>query len=213
MGLRVLQLCAVTLYLVGAIGAVAYFGYSPFWLIPVLAPALYYLFTLPEVPGYGAKVHQKRIKKRVLELKKDASNVVFVPLVERGYLISDAEIAQRKRRIAELEAVPHRRKYIPRIIAGENISDDEIDYREDPSKLRLCLHLQPLEQALRASGASLRPYPGAAVFSASPIEWPAFRERFALPETIIYEQVPGDRFGPDTQRLTCTLCSSWLESA
>jgi len=46
---RVAQLVAVTLWIVAGIVTVAYWELSVFWLIPLLAPAIYYLFSLPQL--------------------------------------------------------------------------------------------------------------------------------------------------------------------
>ncbi|MBI2685730.1 MAG: hypothetical protein HYX27_05400 [Acidobacteria bacterium] len=82
----------------------------PAWVALLIALAVYYLFRLPALPGYTqaqwkkiAAERERQIAKRVAELGLDPANALFLPLVLSGRLLADAEIAAKRRRVAELE--------------------------------------------------------------------------------------------------------------
>jgi len=71
MFVRILQVVAVILYIFGAIGGVAYLGGSMLWLVPLLAPALYFVFTLPDIARSlpPTPQHRDQNESRIQELK------------------------------------------------------------------------------------------------------------------------------------------------
>lgn len=220
MAWRVLQVTAVAVYIVCAIAGVAYLGRSVVWTLLLIAPAVYYLLRLPEVPGYGEARHQRermrlrmererRIEARVAELAGDPANAPFLPLIRSGRLLNDAHIAARRKRIAELQAVPHRAKYAQKVVEGADLTDAQIDYLEDPGMLRLCEHLRGVEAALKRDGVAVSLVQP--LVACAPVR--LRRDGLALADCVEYVQVPGDRFGPDEAYLQCRACGSRLEEA
>jgi hypothetical protein len=59
---------------------------------------------------------------------------------------------QKRKRIAELTADPHKHQYIPLMERGEWWTNEQIAYREDPRATATCVHLRKIEQAMRAAG-------------------------------------------------------------
>lgn len=64
-----------------------------------------------------------------------------------------AAYKEKKRlRIAELEADPAKRKYAEMMRRGGFWTDEQIAYEEDSSITGSCVHLQPVERAMRIAG-------------------------------------------------------------
>jgi hypothetical protein len=65
---------------------------------------------------------------------------------------------QKRRRVAELahDPDPARRKYAELVERGVLWSDAEIAYAEDPGAMATCVHLQPVERAIRQAGMQPR---------------------------------------------------------
>ncbi len=189
---RVLQVIAVTVYIVAAIAAVAYWGGAFYWLVPLLAPALYYLFTFKDLTPPGPS----------------AAN-------PPPYRRSPAEQDRIDARIEELKnGPPHRNKtqYIDSIRRGIPYSDDQIDYLELPDRLVLCEHLRPVEAAARAARIPMdNPRPKLVMIGVH-LRWPEVREKYNLPGYIRLEILPGGNpHAPPVHALVCSTCGDSLE--
>lgn len=190
MAVRVAQVVAITIYLVCAIAAVAYLGWSRLWLVPILAPALYYLFTLPDM-GY---------KKPPLP-----TGPPYAPAV-RWQAKVDA-------RVAELQTGPeYRRKYIEQVRRGIPYPDERIEYLENPGMLVMCAHLRPAEGAMRAAGLKVD-FPRAGVLWVEAIfQEKALRQQIALPPCVSFIGIEGsDNHAPPMKAIRCAECEQQIE--
>lgn len=187
MFVRVLQLIAVTCYIVGAIGFVAYNGWGFFWLVPFVAPAVYFIFSLPDLsqPPPAPVVHPK--------------------------VVRDYEIA----RIAELKSgPPHRnkQKYIDAISRGIPYSNERIDYLEFPDLLVLCEHLRPLEAAMRAARLPMDNHRPGIVAVDCILQVPRIQRHLHLDPCVSFTLgPPPDNHAPPIQVANCTRCGHSIE--
>ena len=122
--------------------------------------------------------------------------------------------AERRARLLVLAADPVRRKYVDRIQRGESWSDPQIDYAEHPQRLATCVHLQPIEHELRASGIAVRLQHGSNVFAPCCIDPAALAAQFALPDSVRYTEPPtGSRPYDDvpSAMINCNQCGSTID--
>jgi hypothetical protein len=186
--LRYLQVIAVTVYIFAAIGCVAYLGLSFFWLAPVLAPAIYYVFSLPDI-----------------------SPRPRVPVTLSPAPVSPVWQARTEARIAQLKSGPaHRNKtqYIDSVSRGIPYSDERIDYLEFPDRLVLCDHLRPLEAAMRAAKLPMENYRPGFVEVSCIMRVPVLQKRLPLDPCVDYVIEPGpDNHAPDINVARCSRCN------
>lgn len=186
MAIRVLQMIAVTLWIVGSIAGVAYAG-GPVWAAAVLCvPAVWWMLSWRDL-GYR---------------KTTAVNPPRHPRSAEWQARIDA-------RVAELRAGPgYRRKYIEKAERyGILYSDEQIDYMEDAGRVASCEHLRPLEASLRAKGAWMEWPRKGLVLSGLRLkkEWP-------VAGCVVWETAPGpDVHAPDVWRVRCTVCGDAIE--
>lgn len=121
---------------------------------------------------------------------------------------------QRRQRLAVLAQDPLKRKYVALIERGEAWSDAQIDYNEDVERAATCLHLQPIERAMRAVGIRVRleiPPSVRAECCVDPIE---LQRRFEPPEWVKYSELARyDRSleDPPGALIACTVCKSRID--
>lgn len=152
---------------------------------------------------------QERIARRVAELRGDAQRERFIPLVERGFVLDDAQLARWIVRLAELEAVPHRRRYVADLLDGRDFSDAQIDYREMPERLVTCPHLQAVEQALKQDGQRPELHGPRHVRVGRRLHFEVLRTRFALgPGVVAIDERAHPRDDDVDHRLRCAACDS-----
>jgi hypothetical protein len=77
---------------------------------------------------------------------------------EESYQSAAVHTAARRRRVAELAADPARARYAPLVERGETWSNEHIAYYENPRAFATCIHLRPIELAMRESGIDVRLY-------------------------------------------------------
>jgi immunity protein 63 of polymorphic toxin system len=121
--------------------------------------------------------------------------------------------AERRARLAVLAADPVRRKYVERIQRGESWSDEQIEYAEHPQRLATCVHLQPIEHELRATGIPVRLVHGSKVSARCCVEPTALAAQFALPDSVHYaEPTFGGRSYEDAPSavIVCDQCHSTI---
>jgi hypothetical protein len=183
---RVLQVFAVTIYIFLAIGSTAYFGLSFFWLVPLLAPALYFIFHLPDIsPSYAPYEPHPGYREGI-----------------------EARIEQLK------NGPPHRNKiqYIDNVSRGIPYSDERIDYIEFPDRLVLCEHLQPVESAMRAAALPMDHIGKRLVAVNCRLQTGRIARRFRLPACVEFGTGPGpDNHAPDVQVIRCRQCGDQIE--
>jgi hypothetical protein len=133
---------------------------------------------------------------------------------KRNLSRSRATIAEAKRRrIAELASDPVRQKYIPLIKRGEVWSDDQIEYNENPQTTATCVHLEPIERAMRLAGTRLRRLTGPNVRAQCRIDEAGIKRRFAPPASVQYRewyQPAHERDNPQAE-ISCVECRSAID--
>jgi hypothetical protein len=188
---RLLTVLGSVLYIFAGIGAVAYLGVSMFWLIPVLAPALYFIFMLPDLPGLRA-------------VPQSAPTPV-----------SAEWRAKIEARIEELKkGPPHRNKpqYIDAISRGIPYSDERIDYLEFTDRLVLCEHLRPLEAVMRASRLPMENYRKGMVEVQCILQVSEIQQRYNFANCVEFGQGPGtDNHAPPVNVIHCKRCGDSIE--
>jgi hypothetical protein len=125
----------------------------------------------------------------------------------------------RQQRLAELAVDPVKRKYIPLVERGESWSDEQIAYHENPALLATCIHLQPVERAMRSAGIETRLLwqPGAPVVKVNAdcrINETELRRRFAIERPVRYTMGYQPERHPDDNpwaQLACEECGSVIE--
>jgi hypothetical protein len=126
--------------------------------------------------------------------------------------VAEAQAAAARKRLASLDADAATRKYADRIRSGQWWSDEAIAYDRDPDARITCIHLQPIEGAMREAGIALRPYFTGGVDAACAIDEAALVAGFSLKPPVYYNShVPGDRpFEPEGAVIVCHEHSSTI---
>lgn len=152
---------------------------------------------------------QEAIRRRLAELQGRPEAEKFLRFVEQGFSISDAQIAERNLRFAQIEAVPHRRTYIEHVLLGGTMTDEQMDYVELADRLVLCEHLRGVEVAAKLERL-LQMMGPMHVQGSFILNEPLLRQRFSLPDsvTVTYSPVSSYRDYDDYYTITCTLCGS-----
>ena len=238
---RGLVVFGFVLLLLGTIGAACYLAIEVWHLegamqnvvigafvLPVLALMLWRLAKWPALDGLGgadsdmkervvaaAQMAERRraeIAQRVAELSADPRRAAFAAMAERGHVLDDAEIERRLARKAAIEAVPHRRPFAAMVFDWSVPSDEQIDYLADPSALATCVHLQPVERALREGGVPLRLLHAGVVTTDRQLRADVVA-RFGLSAGVVLRDELVDlRDNLYEQRLVCAGCRSELQA-
>ena len=184
---RWLQVLAVTVYIVVAIGCVAYLGLSVLWLAPLVAPALYYVY-------------------RFEDLTLPQATVVY-PLPAEPAVDWQMRIDQRLEELKNGPAHRNKPKYIDAISRGIPYSDERIDYLEFPDRLVLCEHLRPLEAAMRAAKLPMDNYRPGDVEVSCIMNVARIQKRLSLADCVRFTLAPGpDNHAPDITVVRCLRC-------
>jgi hypothetical protein len=94
----------------------------------------------------------------------------------------------RRLRVAELAADPARARYAPLVEKGEEWTEENIAYYEDPGDVITCVHLQPIEGAMRRAGVDLRRYRKAEVVAKCHIDDAALQRDFTIAPPVRYAE-------------------------
>jgi len=143
----------------------------------------------------------------------------------KGEESGQADYNERQRlRIAELAADPAKRKYALWMERGGGYwSDDQIAYNENPNLTATCVHLQPIEHAMRAAGIMTRLLTGTWDQNFAPlpkvrahcrINEPELKHCFTLPASVRYEEkYEPERYETDNPwaQLSCVACQSAIK--
>jgi hypothetical protein len=143
---------------------------------------------------------------------------LVVPAVARLFrrrLIRDRVLAAHNKRwagrIAELKADPVRKAYAARIAGGEYWSDAKIDYDMDIDAVATCIHLQPLERAIRKAGIAVRLDSDVSVVAKCRVDAVALERRGLLADPAYYDeyfQTERSREDNPTAALRCHACKA-----
>ncbi len=156
-----------------------------------------------------ARERQRRIDARIVQLRGDAARERWIPLVTAGHWLDDDTLARWNARLAELQAVPHRRRYGEDLLRGIEYSDAQIDYLESPEQLITCEHLRGVERALKAAGQRPLPIAPRRVAVGCQLAFAALRERFQLPVGVeAIDVMVNPRDDEYDHRLHCSACGS-----
>lgn len=157
---------------------------------------------------------QRRLARDLDALRRDPELSRWLPLATRLQTAYPLLVQQWERRYQQLLADPKRHPWAARALAGEQPSDVEIDYREDPSLLITCLHLQPIERALRLADPRLKPVYGypQAVISELAIDGPAALAAFGAPAGVVWDPPDDHPRDPEPGQLRCPACRSSIMS-
>ncbi|CAN5256597.1 hypothetical protein BH11PSE2_BH11PSE2_18940 [soil metagenome] len=120
----------------------------------------------------------------------------------------EAELAAR---VAALAADPVGRQYAERLRRGEAWSDDQIAYDQDRTRLVTCVHLQPIEQAMRGRGLYLKLLAPTFVEAQCRVDQEALAADFPDPVIGYREWFESDRGGADDfpfARVGCSACAA-----
>lgn len=232
----------LAMLLLGTIGAACYLAIEVWrlggtlqhvvvaaFVLPVTAFVLWRLTKWPALDGLGAsrddmqervaaaaRMAERRraeIAQRVAELRADPRRAPFAAMAERGLLLDDAEIERRLARKAAIEAVPHRRPFAALVFEWSVPSDEQIDYLADAAAVATCVHLQPVERALRADGVRLRLVRAGVVACDRQLRADVVA-RFGLSGGIVLRhEIVDQRDDLYEQRLVCAGCRSELEAS
>ena len=122
---------------------------------------------------------------------------------------------ERLCRRARLAANPATRKYVSLIEHGESWSDEQIAYNEDRNTLVTCVHVQPIERAMRAGDIQIKRLHGMDVRANCRIDHVELRRRFALPDTVHYTEGVIDQRSyedPPSAWIVCMTCRSIIDA-
>jgi hypothetical protein len=121
----------------------------------------------------------------------------------------------RRKRLEALAADPVKRKYVERIERGEAWVDEQIEYDLDPSRLATCVHLQPIERAMRDAGIEVLlevlPSDSTRVSARCRVNADAINDQFSPPPFVEYTTpIPRGRAFEETlpAMLMCGQCRS-----
>lgn len=158
-----------------------------------------------------------RLEHALAALRADPRLGRWAPLAERYRRVDRVEVAGWEARYQALLADPRRRPFAAHALSGDFPTDDEIDYLLDSSARRTCMHLRPVEEALRDAGvacALMRPAGGttAHVATAATLDEPALRARYALPPFLEWQVTPPEPHEAGSERLACTRCGATIEN-
>lgn len=160
---RALGLSALTVYLVAAIAGASYYSVAVRKLpkteanlligliltVLIGLPGGYVLWRSGTAPQRRRRAAQAETEARVAALSAVPGVEPFLPLLRKGYWMTEEELRRRISRANALLAVPHRAPFVSRIYEGFPITDEQIDYLALPDRFALCEHFRPLESALK----------------------------------------------------------------
>jgi hypothetical protein len=172
---RALALTALTLYILAAIAGASYYAVEIRRLPPTQAnlliglllaillglPAAIALWRQATRPQRERGRRQAETEARVAALARIPGAEPFLPLLRRGYPLTEDELRRRIARAQQILAVPHRAPFAQRLYDGSTLTDDQIDYLALPHRFALCAHFRPLEVALKQAGLVTYRAPGA----------------------------------------------------
>jgi hypothetical protein len=150
---------------------------------------------------------QAALKRALHALGHDAARAHWLPLATRYRSADPAMIARWEARYRALLADPRRMAFAARALDGEFPTDAEIDYALEPERRQTCVHLRPLEDALRHSGLPMGPLGDRSVWTECRIDAPAAIARFGLSgvQWVVPELDPRN---PDPGWMECARCGS-----
>jgi hypothetical protein len=146
-----------------------------------------------------------RLHAGVQHLRSDPGKTRWLKLTEERRVTDPEVIAGWEQRYQELLAHPTRNPFAAEALRGNFPSDVEIDYESNPSLLLTCIHLHPIESAIRKAGIYCS--------ALSPTSIVTFASlHYSLPSFIEWEEMPETASEPGNASLVCRQCGSRIQS-
>ncbi len=151
---------------------------------------------------------REEIAARIQNFANDPRWPRWAQLIRRYSVMSEATVEAWERRYQEILADPKRRHHAPSMLQGDSRTDRQLDYADDPSMLCTCLHLQPLERALRALPVGCAPLNGPNVIASVTVDFDAVKRSFATPECVTFSLFVPHPHASHEDVIACSACRS-----
>ncbi len=135
----------------------------------------------------------------------------WMKLAEARRVSDSMIIAGWEQRYQELLAHPTRNTWADEALKGNFPSDAEIDYETDTRLLLTCVHLQPIEAAIRKSNVYCSALSPTSIVTFASLHYARARRHYALPSHVEWE-TRSDSANVETSALVCRLCDSRIQS-
>lgn len=153
-----------------------------------------------------------RLHAGISRLRNDPGKTRWLKLAEQTRITDPLVIAGWERRYQELLTHPTRKAWAAEALKGCFPSDSEIDYELHPHLLLTCIHLQPLESAIRKSGVYCSALSRNSIVTFASLHASKARRHYSLPSFIEWETRPATASEADTAALVCRQCESRIQS-
>jgi hypothetical protein len=153
-----------------------------------------------------------RLHAGINRLRSDPGKTRWLKLAEASRVTDPNIIAGWERRYQELLAHPTRRAWAAEALKGRFPSDAEIDYEAHPHMLLTCIHLQPIESAIRAADIYCTALSPTSIVTFASLHASKARRHFSLPSFVEWEDIPATATSADTASLVCRQCGSRIQS-
>jgi hypothetical protein len=159
-----------------------------------------------------AAAREAEAEARHAQLLADPRWAPFHPLIRRWRLSNEAWLLEQEQRHQALLADPRRAHHAPKALEGARWSDAQLDYFDDPQARVTCLHLQPVEGALRAAGLPCWPQGARQLGTVANLHADALRAALRLGPEVQWRDEEEHPHAPPRSFLHCTACTSAIES-
>ncbi len=153
-----------------------------------------------------------RLHSGISGLRRDPGKTRWLQLAEQNRITDAAIIAGWELRYQELLAHPSRKAWATEALKGRFPSDAEIDYELHPHLLLTCIHLQPIESAIRKAGIYCSALSPISIVTFASLHASKARRHYSLPSFIEWETTGVSATNPDTSALVCRQCGSRIQS-
>lgn len=153
-----------------------------------------------------------RLHAGIQRLRSDPGKSRWLKLAESKRVTDPNVIAGWERRYQELLAHPTRKSWAQEALKGRFPSDAEIDYEEHAHLLLTCIHLQPIESAIRKSGIYCSALSPNRIVTFASLHAGKARRHYSLPSFVEWEETPATAGEPDSAALVCRQCGSRIQS-
>lgn len=153
-----------------------------------------------------------RLYSGIRGLRRDPGTTRWLQLAEASRVTDAATIAGWEHRYQELLAHPTRKAWAAEALKGRFPSDAEIDYELHPHLLLTCIHLQPIESAIRKAGIYCSALSSISIVTFASLHAAKARRHYSLPSFIEWETTGVSTTNPDSAALVCRQCGSRIQS-
>lgn len=153
-----------------------------------------------------------RLHSGVQRLRSDPGKTRWLKLAEEWRVSDPTIIAGWERRYQELLAHPTRNSWAAEALRGRFPSDAEIDYESDPRLLLTCVHLHPLESAIRKADIYCSALSPNSIVTFASLHASKARRHYSLPGFVEWEETPMTAIDPGSTSMICRQCGSRIQS-